>query len=60
MNIFPLGSYEVLIGMDWLESDKEIINRLDKTFTCIDDEGKERTIRGIPRPISVRKITKYN
>ena len=32
LNALPLGSYQVLIGMDWLESHKEVINCLDKTL----------------------------
>lgn len=43
--------------MDWLESHRSINNCLNKTFTCIDDEGRDRTIKGIPMPIIVRKIS---
>ena len=32
LNILPLGSYDVLMGMDWLEKHKEIVNCLDKTI----------------------------
>jgi hypothetical protein len=28
----------------------------NKTFACLDDEGKESTLQGIPRPISIREI----
>lgn len=55
LNILPLGFYEVFISMDWLESHRAIINFLEKTFTCIDDEGKYRMVRGIPRSIMVRQ-----
>lgn len=41
----PLGSYDVVIGMDWLESDCTVVNCYNKTIGCIDNEGKPRTIK---------------
>ena len=35
LNVLPLGSYELLIGMDWLEQHRVILNCYDKAFTCI-------------------------
>jgi hypothetical protein len=29
----------------------------NKTFTCLDEEGKKSTVKGIPRPISIRDIS---
>ena len=26
LNIFPLGSYDMIIGMDWLEKNKVVLN----------------------------------
>lgn len=48
LNILPLGSYNILIGMDWLESHKAIIICLGKTYTYVDDDwgnsrGQENT-----------------
>ena len=56
LNILPLGSYDILIGVDWLEYHKTIINYLHKNFDCIDDKGKYHTIKGIYKPITTRKI----
>ena len=56
LNILPLGSFDILIGMDWLESHKTIIDCLHKIFNCIDDEGKYHTIKGIYRPITMGQI----
>jgi hypothetical protein len=28
-----------------------------KTFTCLDEYGKHRTMKGVPRPISIREIS---
>ena len=56
LNVLSLGSYEVLIGIDWLEQHLVVLNYFDKTFTCLNDEGETVTIKGIPRKISIRQI----
>ena len=53
MNILPLGSYDMLIGMDWLEKHRVILNCYDKTFTCIDDTGNTIKVKGIPRKVMI-------
>jgi hypothetical protein len=40
LNIIPLGSYDVLIGMDWLDVHHVVLDCHNKTFTCLDEEGK--------------------
>ena len=57
LNIIPLGSYHVLIGMDWLESHRAVLDCHGKTITCLNDEGHQALVKGIPRPISLRQIT---
>jgi hypothetical protein len=57
LNILPLGSYECLIGMDWLEKHHAILDCHNKTFTCLDEEGNLRTMQGIPREIIFREIS---
>ena len=54
--MLPLGSYDMLIGMDWLEHHRVVLNCFDKTFTCINNDGKLINVRGIPRKIAVRQI----
>jgi hypothetical protein len=44
LNIFPLGSYECLIGMDWLEQHHTLLDSPNKEFTCLDEEGKLRKV----------------
>ena len=39
MNIFPLGSYDFLTGMDWLDQHHAIFYCHNKEFTCLDEEG---------------------
>ena len=36
LNVLPLGSYDVLIGMDWLEAHKVKIECYNKDFECLD------------------------
>jgi hypothetical protein len=57
MNLILLGSYDILIGMDWLDKHHVILDFHNKTFTCLDEEGKKSILKGIPRPISIREIS---
>ena len=36
INVLPLGSYDLLISMEWLEQHTVILNYYDKNFTCLD------------------------
>ena len=45
MNVLPLGSYDVLIGMDWLEHHRVVLNCFDKTFTCLNNKGEMITVK---------------
>jgi hypothetical protein len=40
LNIIPLGSYDVLIGMDWLDKHHVVLDFHNKTFTCLDGNVK--------------------
>ena len=57
LNILPLGSYDMIIGMDWLERNKVIFNCSSKTFTYIAEDQILRTVKGVPKPVSVRQIS---
>ena len=57
LNIFLLDSYDILIGMDWLEAHKVKIDCYNKTFECMDEEGNPRVVRGIPKMFYVRQIS---
>ena len=54
LNVLPLGSYVILIGMDWLEAHRVNLDCYRNTFECVDEEGNPRVVRGIPKVISVR------
>jgi hypothetical protein len=57
LNIILLGSYDCLIGMDWIEKHRVVLDCYKKAFTCLNEEGNSRTVQGIPSPISVREIS---
>jgi hypothetical protein len=38
INIIPLGYYDILIGMDWLDKHHVVLDCHNKTFTCLDEE----------------------
>jgi len=54
LNVIPLVSYNIIIGMDLLEKDIVIINCLEKTFACEDDDGKAIVAKSIPRLETIR------
>jgi hypothetical protein len=56
LNIFPLGSYDCLIGMDWLDQHHAILGCHNKAFTCLDEEGNVRKVQGILREVTIREI----
>jgi len=47
----------VLIGMDWLEKHRVLLNYFEKTFTCVDEKGETVMVKGIPRKVYVRQIS---
>jgi hypothetical protein len=57
LNMFPLGSYDFLIGMDWLDRHHAILDYHNKAFTFLDEEGNHRAVQGIPRAVVVREIS---
>ena len=56
-NVLPLGSYDVLSGMDWLESHRVKLDCYNKTFESMDQEGNPIVVRGIPKVIYMRQIS---
>ena len=59
LNVLSLGSYDVLIGMDWMEKHIVVLNCFEKTFTCLNEKGEIVTVKGIPRQVYVRQISLY-
>jgi hypothetical protein len=57
LNILSLGSYDCLIGMDWLDQHHAILDCQNKAFTYLYEEGNQRVIQRIPRVVTVREIS---
>jgi hypothetical protein len=45
LNIIPLGLYDCLIGMDWLDKHHVVLDCYNKEFNYLDEEGNLRTIQ---------------
>jgi hypothetical protein len=45
LNILPLGSYDCLIGMHWLDEHHVVLYYHNKEFNFLNEEGKPRTIQ---------------
>jgi hypothetical protein len=52
-----LGSYDVMIGMDWLESHEAILNCKMKWLSLVDDEGQRCVIVGWNQGVSLRFVS---
>jgi hypothetical protein len=57
LNILPLGSYDMIIGMDWLQQHKAVLDCYTKILSYKDDFGIVRTTQGIPKPVLVRQVS---
>eukprot|EP00253_Pinus_taeda_P013536 PITA_13536 len=57
LNILPLGSYNVLIGMDWLEKHWSLVDCKTKVIYYRDQHGNMKEMQGIKRPMHIRPIT---
>jgi hypothetical protein len=57
INVLPLGSYDIIIKMDWLEKHKVILNCYKFFWVYKDENNKVKTVQGIKKPVSFRKIS---
>jgi hypothetical protein len=48
-----LGTYDVVIGMDWLETHEAILNCKTKWLSLVDDKGQRRMIVGRNQGVSL-------
>jgi hypothetical protein len=55
--VMILGSYDVIIGMDWLELHEAILNCKMKWLSLIDDEGQRCVIVGWNQGVSLRFVS---
>ncbi|XP_059070771.1 uncharacterized protein LOC131860383 [Cryptomeria japonica] len=55
--VAPLGSYDVILGINWLTKQKSIVNYEDKFVSCKDDFGNSIEILRSQRPFELRHIS---
>ena len=52
-----LGTYDLIISMDWLEDHRSFMDSYAKKVLCLDDEGQAIQIQGRKRKISLHFIS---
>eukprot|EP00253_Pinus_taeda_P031671 PITA_31671 len=57
LNVLPLGSYDLLIRMDWLEKHWSLVDCKTKVIYYQDQQGNRKEMQGIKQPVQVRPIT---
>eukprot|EP00253_Pinus_taeda_P033962 PITA_33962 len=57
LNVLPLGSYDILIGMDWLEKHWSLVDCKTKVIYYRDQQGNRKEMQRIKQPMQVRPIT---
>ena len=57
LRILPLGSYDIVLGMDWLATHQENIDCHRKVVQCVNDIGGKVELLGVQRPVSFRMIS---
>eukprot|EP00253_Pinus_taeda_P023417 PITA_23417 len=55
--VTALGTYDLIIGMDWLEAHQAWVDCYGKRILGINDEGEAIQIQGIKREVSLRYIS---
>jgi hypothetical protein len=55
--VTTLGTYDLIIGMDWLEDHQSMVHYFSKRVLCVDDEGRPVEIHGVRRKVSLRFIS---
>ena len=54
LNVLLLGSYNMLLGMDWLYLHRTKVDCYDKSIECVDDNRGPRVLQGKKKATSVR------
>lgn len=57
LHITPLGSYDVVLGMDWLYAHSAKMDCRQKRVGCVDDDGISREIFRVKRLVSLHIIS---
>jgi len=46
LNVLSLGSYSMILGMDWLVIHQSKVDFYDKAIECFDNDGERRILQG--------------
>jgi hypothetical protein len=57
LNVLPLGSYDCLIRMEWLDQHHAILDCRNKEFTCLDEKGNRKIVQEIPTVVAIKEIS---
>ena len=57
MNVLPLGSYSMILGMDWMYIHRIKVECYEKAIECMDDNGEQRVLQGKKKETSIRVVT---
>ena len=57
LKILHLGSYDVLLSMEWMEQHHVMLDCLHKSILCTDILGNQVKVQGIPNKVSLRPIS---
>jgi hypothetical protein len=55
--VTALDTYDLIIGMDWLEAHRVMVDYFAKRVICVDNEGMPVEIHGVRRKVSLRFIS---
>jgi len=57
INVLPLGSYNMILGMHWLYLHSTKVDCHTKAIECLDDDGEKIIMQGKKKPTLVRMVT---
>ena len=55
--VIALGAYDLIIGMDWLEAHRALVDCFAKRVLFFDDDGRPVEIQGVRNKVSLRFIS---
>jgi uncharacterized protein YqfA (UPF0365 family) len=55
--VIALGTYDLIIGIDWLEAHRAMVDCFAKRVLCVDNEGRSVEIHDVQRKVSLRFIS---
>lgn len=57
LNLSPLGSYNMLLGMHWLFIHRTKVEFYEKVIECLDGYGEKEVFQGKKKPTLERMVT---